>query len=190
MRRIALVGDIGSGKTFFSKLFRYPVFNADLTVSKLYKKNKSLAKKIKKKFPQRVSSFPLKKKELLNIILQKSENLKILESIIHPFVRKKMKNFLKKNKNKKFVVLDIPLYLENKLDSKKDIIIFLEADRKKIKQKLNKRKNINLKLLNLLRRNQFPIKLKKKKSTLIVKNNFVSNIAKKNVKLILKKINK
>ena len=30
MRRIALVGDIGSGKTFISNLFRYPIFNADL----------------------------------------------------------------------------------------------------------------------------------------------------------------
>ena len=40
MRRIALVGDIGSGKTFFSKLLKYPVFDADLVVSNLYKKNK------------------------------------------------------------------------------------------------------------------------------------------------------
>ena len=40
MRRIALVGDIGSGKTFISKLFKYPVFNADNEVSKIYKKNK------------------------------------------------------------------------------------------------------------------------------------------------------
>ena len=41
MIRIALVGDIGSGKTFFSKLFKYPVFNADLMVSNLYQKDKS-----------------------------------------------------------------------------------------------------------------------------------------------------
>ena len=47
---ISLVGDIGSGKTFFSKLFRYPVFNADLEVSNLYRKDKSLFRKIKKKF--------------------------------------------------------------------------------------------------------------------------------------------
>ena len=71
MRRIALVGDIGSGKTFFSKLFGYPVFNADLVVSNLYKKDKFLFKKIKKKFSSKVSSFPLKKDELLKIILQK-----------------------------------------------------------------------------------------------------------------------
>ena len=61
MRRIALVGDIGSGKTFFSKLFRFPVFNADLVVSNLYRKDKFLFQKIKKKFPNNVTDFPLKK---------------------------------------------------------------------------------------------------------------------------------
>tara|TARA_B100000963_G_C22373625_1_gene557018 strand:+ start:114 stop:686 length:573 start_codon:yes stop_codon:yes gene_type:complete len=190
MRRIALVGDIGSGKTFFSKLFRYPVFNADLIVSNLYQKDKFLFRKIKKKFPDKVSNYPLKKEELFKIILQKQKNLNVLGKIIHPLVRKKMKNFLKSNKNKKFVVLDVPLFLENKLNIKNDIIIFVEADKKKIKQKLNKRKNINPKLINILRKNQLPARFKKKKSTYVIKNNFVSNTAKKNVKLILKKISK
>ncbi len=188
MIRIALVGDIGSGKTFFSKLFRYPVFNADLVVSNLYQKDKFLFRKIKKKFPNKISNFPLKKEELLKIIFQKQKNLNVLGKIIHPIVRKKMENFFKINKGKKFVVLDVPLYLENRLNKKKDIIIFVEADKKKIRQKLNKRKNINSKLINMLRRNQLPIKLKRKKSTHIIKNNFIRNTAKKNVKLILKKI--
>ena len=95
-----------------------------------------------------------------------------------------------KNHHISDVVLDVPLYLENRLNKKKDIIIFVEADKKEIKQKLNKRKNINSKLINILRRNQLPIKLKRKKSTYIIKNNFISNTAKKNVKLILKKISK
>ena len=86
--------------------------------------------------------------------------------------------------------MDVPLFLENKLNTKKDIIIFVEADKKKINQKLKKRKNINSKLINILRKNQLQIKLKKKKSTYIIKNNFVRNTAKKNVKLIMKKINK
>ena len=101
-----------------------------------------------------------------------------------------MKNFFKVNKKKKFVVLDVPLFLENKLNTKKDIIIFIHADKKKINQKLNKRKNINLKLINILRKNQLPSRLKKKKSTYIIKNNFVRNTAQKHVKLILKKISK
>lgn len=190
MRRIALVGDIGSGKTFISNLFRYPVFNADLVVSNLYKKDKFLFKKIKKRFPDKVRNFPLKKEELFQIIFQNKKNLNVLGKIIHPIVRKKMENFFKTNKKKKFLVLDVPLYLENRLNKKKDIIIFVEADKKKIKQKLNKRKNINLKLINILRRNQLPIKFKKKKSTYIIKNNFIRKTAKKNVKIILKKLSK
>ena len=190
MIRIALVGDIGSGKTFYSKLFKYPVFNADLMVSNLYQKDKSLFRKIKKKFPDKISNFPLKKEEVLKIIFQKQKNLIILGKIIHPIVRKKMKNFFKVNKKKKFVVLDVPLFLENKLNTKKDVIVFIDADKKKINQKLNKRKNINLKLINILRKNQFSSGLKKKKSTYIIKNNFIRNTAKKNVKLILKKISK
>ena len=189
MRRIALIGDIGSGKTFYSKLFRYPVFNADLVVSNLYQKDKFLFGKIKKKFPNKIRNFPLKKEELLKIIFQKHKNLNILGKLIHPIVRNKMKNFLKKNRKKKFVVLDVPLFLENKLNTKKDIIVFVEADKKRINQKLKKRKNINFKLINILRKNQLPLRLKKKKSTYIIKNNFVSNTAKKNVKMILKKIN-
>jgi len=190
MRRIALVGDIGSGKTFISKLFRYPVFNADLVVSNLYKKDKYLFRKIKKRFPNKVTNFPLKKEELLKIIFQNKKNLNTLGKIIHPIVRKTMQNFLKKNRKKKFVVLDIPLFLENRLNEKKDIIIFVEADKKKINQKLRRRKNVNSKLINILRRNQLQIKLKKKKSTYVIKNNFVRNTAKKNVKLIMKRISK
>ena len=101
-----------------------------------------------------------------------------------------MKKFLKTNKKKKFVVLDVPLFLENKLNIKKDIIIFVEADKKKIKQKLNERKNINPKLINILRKNQLPVGFKKKKSTFVIKNNFIRNTAKKNVKLIMKEISK
>ena len=190
MRKIALVGDISSGKTFFSKLFRYPVFNADLVVSSLYKKDKSLFRKIKKKFPHKISNFPLKKEELFKIILQKQKNLSVLGKIIHPMVRKEMKKFFKKNKKKKFVVLDVPLFLENRLNTKKDVIIFVEADKKKKRQRLNKRKNINPKLINILRRNQLPAEIKKKKSKNIIKNNFVRNTAKKNVKLIMKEISK
>ncbi len=131
MKRIVLVGDIGSGKTFFSKLFKYPVFNADQVVSNLYQKDKFLFRKIKKKFPNKISSFPLKKGELLKVIFQKQKNLNVLGKIIHPIVRKKMKNFIKINQTKKFVILDVPLFLENKLNRKKDIIVFVEADKKK-----------------------------------------------------------
>ena len=48
MRRIGILGDIGSGKSYVAKCFGQPVFNADLVVSKIYKKDKNIFKKLKK----------------------------------------------------------------------------------------------------------------------------------------------
>ena len=47
---IGITGDIGSGKSFVSKLFQSPVFNADIEVNKIYRKNKICYKKIKKNY--------------------------------------------------------------------------------------------------------------------------------------------
>ena len=95
MIKIALVGDIGSGKSYFSRLFKFPVFNADLEVSKIYDKDKNFNKLIKKKFPRQIFSFPLKKEEIIKCILSNSKNLKKLSKIVHPIVRKKIKHFSK-----------------------------------------------------------------------------------------------
>ena len=146
MRRIALVGDIGSGKTFISNLFRYPVFNADLVVSNLYKKDKFLFRKIKKRFPDKVINFPLKKDELLKIIFQNKKNLNTLGKIIHPIVRKRMTRFLKEKKNSKMIVLDIPLLLENNLNKKNDILVFVNTQKKKILDRIKKRKYYDKKI--------------------------------------------
>ena len=138
MIRIGILGDIGSGKTYIAKKFGYPVFNADAEVAALYKKSRKCYNKLKKILPNYISSFPVKKKELKRAISSNSSNLKKIIKIIHPEVRSKMKNFLKKNKNKKYVVLDIPLLLENKINKKSDVLIFVDAKKKEINKRLKK----------------------------------------------------
>ena len=59
MIRLAVVGDIGSGKSYVSKQFCYPVFNADIEVARLYKKIKKCYNKLKKIFPKYIISFPV-----------------------------------------------------------------------------------------------------------------------------------
>ncbi len=188
MIRIAVVGDIGSGKSFISNLFNQPVFNADLEVSDIYKKDKSCFLKIKKAIPNYFSKFPLKKTELIQSILADKQNLKKISNIIHPIVRKRLNDFLKKNKKKKLVILDIPLYFENKLNKKKDIVIYIEARKEKILYHLKKRNNFNLSLINQFRSLQYPLKYKKKNSDFIIKNDYKISTVKKNVKTILKKL--
>ena len=188
MIKIALVGDIGSGKSYFSRLFKFPVFNADLEVSKIYDKDKNFNKLIKKKFPRQIFSFPLKKEEIIKCILSNSKNLKKLSKIVHPIVRKKLNIFLKKNKNKKFVILDIPLYFENNLNNKNDVIVFIDSKKKDIKSRLLKRKSFNNKLLKLFKKIQLSLVIKKKRSNFIIKNDFSTKNAKKSVKYILTQV--
>jgi len=185
MIRIAVLGDIGSGKSHVAKQFGYPVFNADAEVSKLYRKSRKCYNKLKKALPNYITSFPVQKIELSKAIIANRQNLKKIVKIVHPEVRSKLNNFIKKNRNKKFVILDIPLLIENKLNKKNDILIFVDAKKKEINKRLKKRPNDSVKILKKF---QLPVELKKKKADFIIKNNFKSNLMKKNVNKVMKKI--
>ena len=188
MIRIAMVGDIGSGKSYIANLFGCPVFNADFEVAKIYKTNKSCFKKIKKELPKYFSVFPANKMQIIKAIEDSEKNLKKITKIIHPEIRKKLSFFLKKNKKRKAVILDIPLFLENKLNQKNDIIIFIQSKESDIIKKLKMRNNFNINLYNQFKKIQLPLDYKKKNSNHIIKNNFTNNLAMISVKKILKKI--
>lgn len=188
MIRVAILGDIGSGKTFVSKQFGYPIFNADEEVSKIYKKDKSCFLKIKKALPKFILSNSLNKNEITNAILDDFKNLNKISKIVHPLVRKKLNYFLLKNKKKKMVVLDIPLFIENKLHKKDDILVFIDAKKNDIQKKLKKRKNYNKTILNNLKLIQLPLAKKKRISKFTLVNNFNSNKTKKDIIIIKKKI--
>ena len=188
MIRLAVVGDIGSGKSYTAKQFGYPVFNADAEVFKLYKKSRKCYSKLKKILPNYITSFPIKKIELSKAITANQQNLKKIVKIIHPEVRYRMNNFIKKNRNKKFVILDIPLLIENKINKKNDILIFIDAEKKEINKRLKKKLNINPKIIEKFQKLQLPVEIKKQQSDFIIKNNFKNNSIKKSVKKVLEKI--
>jgi dephospho-CoA kinase len=188
MIRIAVVGDIGSGKSYIANLFGYPVFNADFEVAKIYKTNKSCFKRLKKNLPKYFSVFPVNKLQIIKAIEDSEKNLKRITRIIHPEIRKKLSIFLKKNKKRKAVVLDIPLLLENKLNQKGDILVFVKSKKSDVIKKLKKRDNFNLNLYNQFKKIQLSLGYKKKKSNYIIKNNFTNNFVEISVRKILKEI--
>ena len=188
MIRIGIIGDIGSGKSYIAKQFGFPIFNADLEVSKIYKKNRKCFKKLKKLFPNHIRSFPIKRKELSQAVLENKKNVKKINKIVHPEVRLKMNKFFNKNKKKKAIILDIPLLLEGKINKKNDILVFVEAKKKEINKRLKKRHNFNLKIFKKLKKLQLPLETKRIKSNFIIKNNFRSLSTKKNVKILKNKI--
>ena len=86
------------------------------------------------------------------------------------------------------VVLDIPLLIENNLNKKNYILIFIESKKSQINLRLKKRKNYNKKIIENLRKLQETLAKKKKLSTYIIKNDFKLSTVKKRVKFIKNKI--
>ena len=188
MIRVGVIGAIGSGKTFISKLFKSPVFNADREVNILYKNSFECYRKLSKKLPRFVKSFPVSKSQLIKAINHDKRNLQKISSVVHPLVRKKMNLFINKNKKSKIVILDIPLLIENKLYNKRDILIFVKSNKKKIIERLKKRKNYNKKILLKLQMNQTKLLKKRKLANYIVDNNFSPNIMRYKINFLKKKI--
>ena len=188
MIRIAVLGDIGVGKSFVAKQFNCPLFNADKEVAKIYKNDRSCYLKLKKALPKYIISDHLDKKFILKAVLDSKNNIKKISKIVHPIVRTRMNKFLVKNSSKKLVILDIPLYLENKLNKKGDVLIYVEAKRKDIQKRLKRREYFNEKLHRNLKSLQLPLAKKKKLSNFVIKNTFNALKTKNDVKKIKNEI--
>ena len=80
------------------------------------------------------------------------------------------------------------MLLENKIKKKDFILVFVDAKKKAIIKNLKKRKNYNLKIINILKKFQLPLKVKMKKSHYIIKNDFSEQSIKKNVRILKNKI--
>ena len=89
MIKIGITGSLYSGKTTASKFLskgRGPLFSADFAVGKIYQ-NKKFKALISKKFS--IKNNKNIKQSLKKLIIKNRSNLKKLEKIIHPLVRKK-----------------------------------------------------------------------------------------------------
>jgi len=185
MIKIGITGSIASGKTTVSKILSYksgPLFSADKVVKNFYSKDNFKKLLIKK--------FNLKKKSNLKKYLKKEifkskKNIKLLEKIIHPIVRKEMKKFFFLHKKRKKIFCEIPLLIESNLMKYFDLIIFIKA-KKKIRLKRYISNGGDKKLFNILNNNQLSDKKKIKSSDHVVVNEKNFNILKKNLLSIIK----
>ena len=184
MIKIGITGSLASGKTTASRIIskkRGPLFSADVAVKELYK-SPNFKSLISQKF--KIKNNNQIKKNLKKIIFNNGANLKKLEKIIHPLVRKKMKKFTAQNKSKKFLFYEIPLLIESKLMKFFDKIIFIKS-KKQLRLKRFQSKNGDKKLFNLLNSKQMSDNKKIKFCDHIVVNEKNLNILKKNLSTIM-----
>jgi len=187
MIKVGITGSLASGKTTASKILSFkrgPLFSADKAVKELYRNNSFrllVSRRLKIKNNNQI------KKSLKKLILDNKKHIKKLESIIHPLVRKKMKNFTLRNRNKKYLFYEIPLLIENKLMSYFDAIVFIRAN-KKLRLKRFQLKNGDKKLFNLLNNKQMTDTKKVKFCDHVIVNEKNLNILKRNLFAIIAKL--
>ena len=185
MKKIGITGSIASGKTTASKILsrrKGPLFSADNIVKKLYSEQ-SFQKLLIEKFDiLKDLGF---KSQIKKKILTNAQNVKKLEKLIHPLVRREMNKFSLFNSNKKLLFFEIPLLIESKLMNYFDIIIFIKA-KKDIRLKRFHSKGGHIKLFNVLNNKQIPDFRKIKFCDHIVINEKNINILKKKLLDIIK----
>jgi len=186
---IGLTGIIGSGKTFALNFFKsknITVFSADDEVKKIFK-SKIIKDKIYKKFPESFSKKKINKNKLASIVFSDRKKLRSLEKLIHPLVKKKKNFFLNKNKNKKIIIMEIPIIFEQKSKKNYNYIIVMNVSRKIQYKRVMKRKNMTPELLKKILSNQISDK-KIKYADFVINNNGPKNKTKQALRKTLDKI--
>lgn len=128
---IGLTGSIGMGKTTTSGMFRacgIPVQDADATVHRLYAGR--AAPVIEREFPGSTSPSGVDRAKLSQMIVGRPDQLKKLESLVHPLVREEEASAVAAAKaaGHRQMVLDIPLLLETGANRRCDVIVVVTAD--------------------------------------------------------------
>ena len=187
MIKIGITGSIASGKTTVANMLskrKYPLFNADKAVRQIYENN-IFKNKVYKKFKLRNKKNI--KNEIKKIISTNKKSLKDLEKIIHPLVRKEIRNFSQKNKRKKLLIFEIPLLIESKLMKNYNKIIFVNS-KKHLRLKRYLKKGNSKRIFNLLNKRQLPPVKKIKYCDFVINNNSTLNKLKKTVRILKYKL--
>lgn len=166
MKLVAVTGSIGCGKTTLAKLINqmgYTVFDVDGWVRQLYYK-KPFIGTIASHFPGVVANQQVNKRALRNIVFSDNSQRKLLESLIHPFLKETLKSYIRKYaRSQDFYFIDVALLFEMGWDKYCDFIIVADVNYEVQKQRVMKRDNVSSddfdKINNIQMKNNDKIKL-------------------------------
>ena len=145
MKLVAITGSIGCGKTTIAKIvgkLGYTVFDVDGWVRRLYFK-KDFIKVIQEHFPAVAENGQVNMRALRNIVFSDNRQLKVLEGLIHPFLRETLKDVIRKNacRNDIFFI-DVALLFEMGWDKYCDFILVADVDYEIQKQRVMNRDKV------------------------------------------------
>ncbi len=192
MNIIAITGSIGCGKTFLAKIIRklgYVVYDADKWVKYLYYRPEFL-NVIKQNFPKVFDDDgSFNKRKLRNLVFNDNTELKRLEKIIHPFLRRKLLNVIHKNaKTERVFFFDAALLFEMKWNIYCQAVILADVDKNIQKQRVMKRDNISAEDFEKIVSLQMDNEHKKMFTDVIINTNKPENLLKSELIKVIKEL--
>jgi dephospho-CoA kinase len=188
---LGLTGSIAMGKTTVSNMFRdlkVPVWCADTEVHKLYSKEGSATKIIKKFYPEVVIKSGVDKTKLKELIHQDNGVLGKIEKIVHPLLKSSKDTFLECNKRESVIIFDIPLLFEKNQQSRFNGVVVVTASAKTQRDRVLKRANMTEKDFEFIKQQQIKEEEKIKKADFIINTDKSLSETKEDVKNLLYKI--
>lgn len=154
----AITGSIGCGKTTISKVLRnlgFLVYDIDKWVKYLYY-NKHFLDVIKIHFPEVFEDGLFNKRKLRTLVFDNVEKLRLLESLIHPFLTARLRKIIRCSKNEGLVFVDVALLFEMGWDKYFDYVILADVDYETQKLRVMKRDGITAEDFDKINNLQMP----------------------------------
>ncbi len=147
MLKVALTGNIGSGKSVICKFFEMlevPVFYADSEAKKLYN-NPEILEKIKNLFGKKVFTpeGSLNKRALANQVFSDKDKLKELNALIHPEVYKAFDKWILQHPDKPYCLQEAAIVFETGGYIRFDKTILVHAPEEILIERVMKRDSLS-----------------------------------------------
>mgnify|MGYP000053660689 FL=1 len=181
MKLAAITGSIGCGKTTLSKIVRrlgYVVYDIDGWVRRLYYQ-KDFIKVIAAHFPEVMEGEKVNKRKLRNLVFGDNARLKVLESLIHPFLKQTLMNVRRRNACRAdLFFMDVALLFEMGWDKYCDYIVVADVDYETQKMRVMRRDNISAADFDKINRIQMDNAAKKVLADVIINTDKPINLLK------------
>lgn len=181
MKLAAITGSIGCGKTTLSKIVRrlgYVVYDIDGWVRRLYYQ-KDFIKVIAAHFPEVMEGEKVNKRKLRNLVFGDNARLKVLESLIHPFLKQTLMNVRRRNARRAdLFFMDVAVLFEMGWDKYCDYIVVADVDYETQKMRVMRRDNISAADFDKINRIQMDNAAKKVLADVIINTDKPINLLK------------
>lgn len=179
MKKVAITGIIGSGKSTATSLFKelgIPVFVADESAKDLMQNDINVINKLENYFGDfAYLNGKLNKSYISERIFNNSSDLKFVNSLVHPKVNDRFQSWCNVQKSS-YIIYESALVFENESEDIFDEIICIKTPINIIHQRINAREDYNFEKINKIIENQVSQDEKCKKSSYCILNDSIENL--------------